>query len=319
MSNPTPVAPGASLLGITTAPTTQYNDVSTNPSVNCADVIADADVRVGDLARQISNISTSELQLTKTASTIGGLRNANPFEDCTKYPELDPASDKFSARKWAKTLIYLNNNHVDANGNLEELRAGVSFRNLDVHGFGKETDYQKNVANIWLGLAEYAKGLFGVERKRKIQILKDFEGVVRNGEMLVVLGRPGSGCSTLLKTISGDTHGLFVDENSQINYQGIPKEVMHKNFRGEVVYQAETDGMSEPLIVRGELKEWKLTDRFKSPFSTFNSWRHLRFCGRGACTSPPAIQRFEEGICYTYARRYYGYVWIIPYNQHHGR
>lgn len=241
MSNPTPVAPGASLLGITTAPTTQYNDVSTNPSVNCADVIADADVRVGDLARQISNISTSELQLTKTASTIGGLRNANPFEDCTKYPELDPASDKFSARKWAKTLIYLNNNHVDANGNLEELRAGVSFRNLDVHGFGKETDYQKNVANIWLGLAEYAKGLFGVERKRKIQILKDFEGVVRNGEMLVVLGRPGSGCSTLLKTISGDTHGLFVDENSQINYQGIPKEVMHKNFRGEVVYQAETD------------------------------------------------------------------------------
>ena len=59
--------------------------------------------------------------------------------------------------------------------------------------------------------------------------------------MLVVLGRPGSGCSTLLKTISGETHGFFIDEESEINYQGIPKETMHKDFRGECIYQAEVD------------------------------------------------------------------------------
>lgn len=39
-------------------------------------------------------------------------------------------------------------------------------------------------------------------------------------EMLLVLGRPGSGCSTLLKTIAGETHGLNISENSHINYQG---------------------------------------------------------------------------------------------------
>ena len=59
--------------------------------------------------------------------------------------------------------------------------------------------------------------------------------------MLVVLGRPGSGCSTLLKTISGETHGFYIDEKSEINYQGIPKEMMHKDFRGECMYQAEVD------------------------------------------------------------------------------
>jgi hypothetical protein len=32
--------------------------------------------------------------------------------------------------------------------------------------------------------------------------------------------RSRSGCSTLLKTIAGETHGLFVDEESYINYQG---------------------------------------------------------------------------------------------------
>ena len=77
--------------------------------------------------------------------------------------------------------------------------------------------------------------------KRKIQILRDFEGLVHSGEMLVVLGRPGAGCSTLLKTISGETHGFTIDEGSHINYQGVPLELMHKDFRGECIYQAEVD------------------------------------------------------------------------------
>lgn len=57
--------------------------------------------------------------------------------------------------------------------------------------------------------------------KRKIQILRDFEGLIKSGEMLVVLGKPGSGCSTLLKTISGETDGFVIDPESNINYQGI--------------------------------------------------------------------------------------------------
>lgn len=56
--------------------------------------------------------------------------------------------------------------------------------------------------------------------KTKIQILRDFEGLIKSGDMLVVLGKPGSGCSTLLKTISGETHGFYIDSGSNINYQG---------------------------------------------------------------------------------------------------
>ena len=50
-----------------------------------------------------------------------------------------------------------------------------------------------------------------------------------------------SGCSTLLKTISGETDGFYVAEDSYLNYQGIPKETMHRDFRGECIYQAEVD------------------------------------------------------------------------------
>lgn len=50
-----------------------------------------------------------------------------------------------------------------------------------------------------------------------------------------------SGVSTLLKTIAGHVHGLYLDEQSHINYQGIPWDLMHSRFRGEVIYQAEND------------------------------------------------------------------------------
>ena len=76
------------------------------------------------------------------------------------------------------------------------------------------------------------RGLLG-KKPRQINILHSFDGLVKAGEMCVVLGPPGSGCSTFLKTITGETHGFFVDEDSSINYQGIPAKQMHKDFRGE--------------------------------------------------------------------------------------
>lgn len=55
------------------------------------------------------------------------------------------------------------------------------------------------------------------------------------------IAKKRSGCSTLLKIVSGETNGFYVAEDSYLNYQGIPKETMHKDFRGECIYQAEVD------------------------------------------------------------------------------
>jgi ABC-type multidrug transport system ATPase subunit len=52
-------------------------------------------------------------------------------------------------------------------------------------------------------------------------ILNEFDGVLKSGEMLVVLGRPGSGCSTLLKTLMGELHGLDMKSPSEIHYNGM--------------------------------------------------------------------------------------------------
>jgi ATP-binding cassette subfamily G (WHITE) protein 2 (PDR) len=73
---------------------------------------------------------------------------------------------------------------------------------------------------VWFNVAGGIRDLFTGSKQRKIDILRDFDGVVRRGEMLVVLGPPGSGCSTFLKTIAGETSGLYIDDGAYFNYQG---------------------------------------------------------------------------------------------------
>ena len=63
-----------------------------------------------------------------------------------------------------------------------------------------------------------------------------------------------SGCSTFLKTIAGEMNGIFMDEKSQLNYQGIPAKQMRKQFRGEAIYTAETDVHFPQLSVGDTLK-----------------------------------------------------------------
>lgn len=69
--------------------------------------------------------------------------------------------------------------------------AGVSYKNLNVHGFGQPTDYQKTFGNYPLAVTSLFDRLRGGKGKTKIQILRNFDGLVKSGEMLVVLGRPG--------------------------------------------------------------------------------------------------------------------------------
>ncbi|KAI1355906.1 P-loop containing nucleoside triphosphate hydrolase protein [Xylaria sp. FL0043] len=121
------------------------------------------------------------------------------------------------------------------------LRIGVAFRNLCVHGFIASNGLQHTVSSYILSLPRYLVDRIRPRPGSRVEILDSFDGVVHHGEMLLVLGRPGSGCTTLLKTISGDTHGIFVDPKSRINYEGIPYADMHRLFKGESIYLAELD------------------------------------------------------------------------------
>lgn len=64
--------------------------------------------------------------------------------------------------------------------------------------------------------------------KSRIDILYGLDGLVESGEMLLVLGNPGSGCTTMLKSLAGATYDFCVDRGSVLNYQGRYNSVREK-------------------------------------------------------------------------------------------
>lgn len=57
--------------------------------------------------------------------------------------------------------------------------------------------------------------------------------------MVLVLGRPGSGCSTLLRTIA-NMRDTFIEVKGDVNFGGIPATEFTQ-FRGEAIYTPEED------------------------------------------------------------------------------
>ena len=80
--------------------------------------------------------------------------------------------------------------------------------------------------------------LFSHRKPREISqrtLLHDLNGLIKSGEMLLVLGRPGSGCSTFLKTIALQTEG-YKSVEGEILYGDYNAEDVRKHYRGDIIY-----------------------------------------------------------------------------------
>jgi len=96
---------------------------------------------------------------------------------------------------------------------------------------------------VFLGLPRTIRGLFAGQRKNKNPvktIIDDFSGCIKPGEMLLVLGRPGSGCSTFLKVLGNQRFG-YESVDGTVTYGGTDAKTMAKKYRGEVLYNPEDD------------------------------------------------------------------------------
>jgi ABC-type multidrug transport system ATPase subunit len=164
---------------------------------------------------------------------------------------------------------YLEKRHPQSGESTKKV--GVVFKNLTVKGAGA------NAVTVRT-LPEAIMGTFGPDLYRMVtsfipalnfskggppvrDLLRDFTGVVRPGEMMLVLGRPGAGCSTFLKTIANN-RGSYVAVEGDVTYGGIPAGSMDKNFRGEVIYNPENDRHLPSLTV-GQTLDFALETKTK--------------------------------------------------------
>src|ERR1700694_6025674 len=70
--------------------------------------------------------------------------------------------------------------------------------------------------------------------------------------MIMVLGKPGSGCSTFLRAITNQ-RGSFAQVTGEVHYGGIPHQETRKHYRSEIVYSEEDDIHFPTLTVRQTL------------------------------------------------------------------
>eukprot|EP01113_Clastostelium_recurvatum_P049929 TRINITY_DN9334_c0_g1_i1.p1 TRINITY_DN9334_c0_g1~~TRINITY_DN9334_c0_g1_i1.p1 ORF type:complete len:1457 (-),score=443.50 TRINITY_DN9334_c0_g1_i1:94-4464(-) len=137
---------------------------------------------------------------------------------------------------------------------------GVVIKDLNVVGVGADTaNISTNLAILKIFYPPYwIKKIF--KKKSKFHILRDINALCKDGEMLLVLGRPGSGCSSLLRVIANQRK-VFLDVQGDVKYGGISAKKFRK-YMGESIYMPEEDVHYPTLTLRQTMD---FTLRTKTP------------------------------------------------------
>ena len=166
-------------------------------------------------ARAQSQVSISQHEVDNLARLVANDNRLSKIDTLTNLrdddPALDPQDKDFDLYKFVRKFMQ----GLDESG-VRAMRAGIVFKDLNVSGTGSAIQLQQTVTSTLLAPLRDIR--FG--HKQHKQILQNFNGTVKSGELLIVLGRPGSGCSTFLKALCGELHGLHMDQSSTIHYNG---------------------------------------------------------------------------------------------------
>ncbi|KAI7976856.1 hypothetical protein EIK77_010087 [Talaromyces pinophilus] len=122
-------------------------------------------------------------------------------------------------------------------------KLGLTWTNLTVSGVGADSSFHENAVSQFLPAR--LKG--GSTTPTNRTILSDSHGCVKPGEMLLVLGRPGSGCSTLLNVLGNRRDG-YTKIDGQVKYGSMD----HKEasaYRGQIITNSENDIFFPTLTV----------------------------------------------------------------------
>jgi ABC-type multidrug transport system ATPase subunit len=111
------------------------------------------------------------------------------------------------------------------------------------------------------------------DKGTEYNILEGFRGLTKPGEMVLVLGRPGSGCTTFLKVIANQRFG-YTGVDGEVLYGPFTAETFSERFRGEAVYKqtlgfaldTKTPGKRPMGVSKAEFKE-KVTNMLLRMFN----------------------------------------------------
>lgn len=141
------------------------------------------------------------LSRTFSAKSYHSERGGDKTWEDAEASSTDDDSTKTKVDEW-KLASYVK--QFPLNDMAEGRKLGVSWKGLTVKVVPSDTMLQENVLSQFNIPQQIKEG----RRKPGLRtILDGSSGCVKPGEMLLVLGRPGSGCTTLLKMLANKCKG----------------------------------------------------------------------------------------------------------------
>ena len=212
-----------------------------------------SEAEFAELQRELSGISQTSRKLSRTASrqsTRSKIKNIAE-RDVEKTASSETVSDE---EPFDLESTLRGNKAAEVETGIRPKHIGVIWEGLSVRGTGGVTNFVKTFPDAFISffnVFETAMHIFGVGKKgREVDILKDFRGVTKPGEMVLVLGRPGSGCTTFLKVIANQRFG-YTGVDGEVLYGPFDAKTFAKQFRGEAVYNQEDD-VHHPTLSVGQ-------------------------------------------------------------------
>ncbi|ODV65879.1 hypothetical protein HYPBUDRAFT_112819 [Hyphopichia burtonii NRRL Y-1933] len=144
--------------------------------------------------------------------------------------------------------------HVSHRQGVKPRYSGISFENLTLNGIDQSFSLQPTIGDILKGPVSIVRNIKAAKNTPHTAVLKNFNGYAKKGEMVLALGRPGAGCSSLLKALSGTDLDLYTGLEGDIEYDGIPHKEMLKSFKSDLIYNPELDTHFPHLTVEETLK-----------------------------------------------------------------
>lgn len=203
-----------------------------------------------ELNREFSSISR---RISRTQSRASGAR-ARDLEKAVSSSD-ETLDDAFDLEQTLR-----GNREADNEAGIKPKYIGVVWDNLTVRGIGGVKNFVKVFPDAFVDFFNVPgtiMSILGLGKKGKeFNILNDFRGVAKPGEMVLVLGRPGSGCTTFLKVIANQRYG-YTGIDGEVLYGPFDATTFEKLYRGEAVYNQEDD-VHHPTLTVGQTLSFAL-------------------------------------------------------------
>jgi ABC-type multidrug transport system ATPase subunit len=192
--------------------------------------------------------SSDDIQYdTESAMTI--MADEIPSKDTSRAKDND----------WSLMSKLQEQNERNLAAGFKKQELGVTWQDLSVQVVSSEAAVNETVLSQFDIPTKIREG----RRKPPMRtILNKSHGCVKPGEMLLVLGRPGSGCTTLLKMLANRRGGYKSVEGNVRFGSMTPEEA--EPFRGQIVMNTEEE-IFFPTLTVGETMDF--ATRLKVPFN----------------------------------------------------